>query len=134
MTVADWFNSFYRAMCPTFHATKALAYANFTQVSSIIQRVSLLPSSDSITNHWQVYNKAHQKKELKIQKYLSEIAGDAFFSVYFSKFSLDSTTTPLYRRGTHHPYSISDRKCQITKSQALETIYYGQPVVTSVFY
>ena len=41
--------------------------------------------------------------DLKIQKYMSEIAGDAFFWVYFSKCSLGAQLYPLIREGYTSP-------------------------------
>ena len=70
MTVADW-NSFYRAMCKQHLSCnqgpgQALAYAHFTQVKVQLSKGSvLLPSSECIAIHWQVYDKPHKKRELK---------------------------------------------------------------------
>ena len=54
-----------------------------------------------------------KRRDLKIPKYMSEIAGDAF----------------VIREGTTHPYSshhsFAPRKCQITKSQAFDTILWS---------
>jgi len=44
-----------------------------------------------------------RKEELKIQKYMSEIAGDAFFWVYFAKLSFRSTITHLIIIGAVTP-------------------------------
>ena len=70
------------------------------------------------------------RRDLKIQKNMSEIAGDAFFWVYFSKMSWRRPTTPNIREGYNTEYSphhnFAARKCQITP--AFETKYYGHPV------
>ena len=65
---------------------------------------------------------------------MSEIAEDAFFWVHFLIFSWGSTIKNTLKGGdTHHTYSchyqFADRKCQITKSQAIEIKYYSHPAV-----
>jgi len=63
---------------------------------------------------------------------MSEIAGDAFFWVYIQFFLSGAQPPQLYGRGTTQPYlphhRFTAQKCQITKSLAFETKYYGQPV------
>ena len=68
-----------------------------------------------------------RRRVLKIQKYMSEIAGDAFFWVSFSNFS---QPPQFYWMGTPLLYSPYHRfptqKCQITRSPAFETKHYGR--------
>jgi len=42
-----------------------------------------------------------RRGDLKVQTYMSEIAGDTFFWVYFLIFSWRSTTIPIIREGYH---------------------------------
>ena len=74
-----------------------------------------------------------RKRDLKVQKYMSEIVGDASFWVYFSKISWRSTTIPLYGSGRTQLYlphhCLAAWKCKITKSPAFETKHYGHPAL-----
>jgi len=51
----------------------------------------------------------------------------------FKMFLEEHTYNHLKERGTQYPYSLHHRfavlKCQITKSQAFETNYYGHPEI-----
>ena len=82
-------------------------------VSSIIQRVSLFPSSESLINHWQVYNKAHEKKGIENTKISVWNCSRCFLLVYFQS-CLGCAQPPNYTGGVHrtrtHPITASRLK------------------------